>query len=361
MKLLLLVLCVFIVYVESSPLTRIKQNPKCALGQVYWCQSRVIAKSCNAVKHCFQTIWSKQLKSDNKKQCESCLELARVIGESNVADANTESEFKSLLKDSCKEIRKYRSKCLALVDKYSNDLFNDVVDGLDLDEICRKLYICPNDQWPHDDGSNEISASPYECFECQHLLKGIESKVGNNRSKEHIEIVLQQSCSSISNADLKKKCFDFVTTHKDYIVNSLMIQMPPKQMCHGLGFCATQPIKIDAIKQENVEYSDTPQCVVCQLIAVHLDDLLKENSTIDKIDDAVHAVCDKIPTKFFNDCEDTVENYAEIMISFLLSATPKQLCTELEFCSSKMRKEQSQRNIDECRESNDFDKINLED
>lgn len=275
---------------------------------------------------------------------------------SNSSDGihKTENDFKSVLNDSCKIIRKYRSKCLAWVDKYSQDIYNVIVGGFNLNETCSTLNICPKNEWIKDKGPNSVSKSPYECFECQHLIKGIESKVGNDRSKEHIEIVLQQSCSSISNADLKKKCFDFVDGHKDYIVTSLMNQMPPKQMCHGLGFCAAHSNKIDVLKSETMNKmmkknlshhskSGASQCLVCKLIAENLDQLLKENSTINQIDYAVHKVCALVPKNLFTNCEDTIENYAEIIISYLLSASPKQLCTDLKFCSSAFGKQFSQR------------------
>lgn len=218
-----------------------------------------------------------------------------------------------------------------------------------------------------------VEMSPVECIECQHILKGVEAKVGNDRSKvnpnnrhlksiqsvskmfsisllstqEHVQAVLQEQCSSITNADLKKKCFAFVQDHNDYIVNALMNNKPPKQICKDLKFCASRPTK-QIVRQMMEKYSDTPQCVVCQMIAVNLENLLRKNSTIEEIDDAVRTVCKYVPKEYSSRCEEFVENYAELAISYLLSASPKELCLGMNFCRSSVKKDTSHRDILEC-------------
>lgn len=146
---------------------------------------------------------------------------------------------------------------------------------------------------------------------------------------------------------MKKKCFAFVQDHKDYIVNALMTNQPPKQICKGLKFCATRPTE-QVISQMMEKYSDTPKCVVCQMIAVNLDQLLRENSTIEEIDRAVHTVCQYVPKKYSAECEDYVDNYAELVISYLLSESPKQLCLGLNFCRGYVKKDTNYRDIMEC-------------
>lgn len=126
-----------------------------------------------------------------------------------------------------------------------------------------------------------------------------------------------------------------------------MNNQPPKQICKNLKFCGSRPTE-QIISQMMDKYSDTPQCVVCQMIAVHLDDILKKNSTIEEIDLAVHTVCKFVSKKHFAKCEDFVENYAELAISYLLSASPKQLCLGLNFCRAHVKKDTNHRDILEC-------------
>lgn len=166
-------------------------------------------------------------------------------------------------------------------------------------------------------------------------------------TQEHVEAVLQEQCSSITNADLKKKCFAFVQDHNDYIVDALMNNKPPKQICKDLKFCATRPTG-QIVGQMMAKYSDTPQCVVCQMIAVNLENLLRTNSTIEEIDEAVHTICKYVPKKYSPECEEFVESYAELAISYLLSASPKELCLGMNFCRSSSKKDTSHRDILEC-------------
>lgn len=126
-----------------------------------------------------------------------------------------------------------------------------------------------------------------------------------------------------------------------------MNNQPPKKICKDLQFCSMRPTE-QIVSQMMEKYSDTPQCVVCQVIAVNLDDLLRKNSTIDEIDYAVHTVCKHVPKKYSAKCEEFVENYAELAISYLLSSTPKQLCLGLNFCRAYVKKDTSHRDILEC-------------
>lgn len=165
--------------------------------------------------------------------------------------------------------------------------------------------------------------------------------------------MLEQACSSFHKKKLKEKCIEVVEKNADYIVDAIIKEVSPKEICHGLGFCETARIDVD-VKIEQVsdqlmqKYSETPQCVLCQLIATKLEADLKNKKTEDEIENAVRRVCHALPNKFSVECKKFIEEYADLIISMLSTVPPKELCGELNFCLSNLRKDTNHRDVLEC-------------
>lgn len=171
--------------------------------------------------------------------------------------------------------------------------------------------------------------------------------------QEHIKQVLEEACSKFQKHDLKEKCIEVVDKNIDYIVNSIIKKVSPKEICHGLGFCDSSTVeverKIEQMSDRLMEkYSETPQCVLCQLIATKLEADLKNNKTEEDIENAVLQVCHALPGKYSVKCKKFIEEYAELIISMLSTVPPKELCKELNFCLSNLQKDTSQRDVLEC-------------
>lgn len=152
--------------------------------------------------------------------------------------------------------------------------------------------------------------------------------------------------------DLIQKCDQLVDQYADYIVDSIVNGLSPKEVCHGIGLCAShsqvdEP-KIVVTEHLMQRFSDTPQCVLCELVATKLEAQLKDNKTQDEIENAVRKVCRSLPAKFDAKCKKFVEDYADLIIGLLATVPPKELCGELNFCRDNLRKDTSQRDIMEC-------------
>lgn len=173
-------------------------------------------------------------------------------------------------------------------------------------------------------------------------------------SKEHIKEVLEQACAKFHKQNLKEKCVEVVEKNADYIVNSIIKEVSPKEICHGLGFCEVNPNNEVKAKIANVvdalmeKYSETPQCVLCQVIATKLEADLKNSKTQDEIEHSVRKVCSALPSKYSEKCRKFIDEYADLVISMLSTVPPKELCAELNFCLNKMNKDTNQRDVLEC-------------
>lgn len=165
--------------------------------------------------------------------------------------------------------------------------------------------------------------------------------------------MLEEACSKFHKHGLKEKCVEVVDKNADYIVNSIIKQLAPKEICHGLGFCDAKSTKVERKIEEMSDrlmekYKETPQCVLCQLVATKLEADLKNNKTEAQIENAVRQVCHAMPGKYKDKCKKFIENYADLIISLLTTVPPKELCAELNFCLSHLTKDTNQRDVLEC-------------
>lgn len=153
--------------------------------------------------------------------------------------------------------------------------------------------------------------------------------------------------------DLKQKCDQLVDQYSDYIVDAIVKGLSPKEVCHGIGLCASphpqeDDTKIIVTDQLMERYSETPQCVLCELIATKLEAQLKNNKTQDEIENAVRKVCRSLPAKFNVKCKKFIEDYADLIIGLVATVPPKELCGELNFCRNNFRQDTSRQDVLEC-------------
>lgn len=144
-----------------------------------------------------------------------------------------------------------------------------------------------------------------------------------------------------------------VDKNADFIVDSIVKELSPKEICHGIGLCAQRsPAAVQAkviVSAELMQrYTETPQCVLCELIATKLEAQLKDKKTEEEIENAVRKVCHSLPAKFEPKCKKFVEDYADLLIGLLATVPPKELCGELNFCRNNLRKDTNQHDILEC-------------
>lgn len=150
---------------------------------------------------------------------------------------------------------------------------------------------------------------------------------------------------------MKEKCIEVVDQNADYIVNAIIKQTSPKEICHGLGFCgasqdsgAEETKELAKIAEVLMEkFSETPQCVLCELIMTKLEANLKKNATQVEIENSIRKICSSLPAKLSLKCKKFVEDYADLVISLISTVPPKELCGELNFCRANLLKDTAQR------------------
>lgn len=82
---------------------------------------------------------------------------------------------------------------------------------------------------------------------------------------------------------------------------------------------------------------DDSVCIICEFAMQYIDKTIGNNKTREKIEKAVHGVCNYLPKTVAKECNEFVDEYADALISVLAEdVTPKEACTMLGLCKVNM-------------------------
>ncbi|XP_053661914.1 uncharacterized protein LOC128711071 [Anopheles marshallii] len=337
---------------------------------------------------------------NDKPTCPLCLFAVSQLEESVKTDRSKEN-IKSALSKLCTHLSpKLRLECNDFVDTYTAELIEMLASDFTPQEICVFLKLCV-DQRPDlsllgmeldyekrtllsqrpvnapsgpsgDVETNEIpdttvngqitidhipmNSTP-ECLVCEEMVKAVEKRVKNKKSKEQIKAALEHACDRLR--QYRTKCEKYIDQHSDQIVDLLMKQLSPKEICTTLGFCVPKEfadeLEVDealldyvvepAIMEPGkdlllsaagaVEKNQPPQCAICEFVIVKIESELTNKKTRAEIENAVRTVCNKMPSTITKQCDKLIDQYGEFIIKFLQTLPPQAICTQLELCEKQ--------------------------
>lgn len=341
----------------------------------------------------------------DKPTCPLCLFAVTQL-EETIKNDRTKENIKQALSKLCSHLSpKLKMECTDFVDTYSAELVEMLVSDFTPQEICVYLKLCVDQrpdlsllnmefdhdfrqqQRPHYDiETNEIAdntvngqitvdhqatvTSP-ECLVCEEMVKEVEKRVKNKKSKEQIKEALEHACDRLKK--YKTKCERYVDQHSDQIIDLLMKQLSPKEICHSLGFCLAKEVDELEVDEALLDYvvepavmveapkelftpvegssaqSQPPQCAMCEFVMVKLESELADKKTEEEIENAVRTVCSKLPNTVTKQCDHMIDQYGKFIIKFLATLPPKEICTRLALCEKQLSKlEESNLEIIEC-------------
>lgn len=136
---------------------------------------------------------------------------------------------------------------------------------------------------------------------------------------------------------LKNKCLSAIEKNADFIIDLLIKEVTPKEVCLALGFCFTS-INDDFIEVVPLpEVRPTPPkpeyiCRLCQIVVQKIEDQLNNKSAQQDIENCVKQVCDALPKKWQPKCRKFIDAYANEIIKYLPNEPPKEVCKKASVC-----------------------------
>lgn len=104
-----------------------------------------------------------------------------------------------------------------------------------------------------------------------------------------------------------------------------------------------QPVQVPL---EKLSTPEKPTCVICEFVMSKLEQDMQDKKTQDEIKKAVLNVCTAMPKSVRSQCNQFINQYAEMIINLLDTMPPKKICMAIDMCNKQAM--ESQGEILEC-------------
>lgn len=154
--------------------------------------------------------------------------------------------------------------------------------------------------------------------------------------KEHIKKVLEQACAELPRAKLKNKCLSAIEKNTDFIIDLLIKEVTPKEVCLALGFCFTSINNdlVDVVSLPDARPTPNPEyvCRFCKVVVQKIEDQLNNKSTQEDVENCVKQVCNALPKSLQPKCRKFIDAYANEIIKYLPNESPNEVCKKACAC-----------------------------
>lgn len=152
---------------------------------------------------------------------------------------------------------------------------------------------------------------------------------------------MEQACSELPKAKLKNKCLSAIEKNTDFIIDLLIKEVTPKEVCLALGFCFASInddiIELVPLAGTTTTTTTTPPvpeyvCRFCKVIVQKIEDQLNNKSNQEDVENCVKQVCDTLPKKYQPKCRKFIDAYANEIIKYLPNEPPQEICRKACVC-----------------------------
>lgn len=312
----------------------------------------------------FATLFLPNMDVEGEKTCTFCEYLMHYL-QQVITSPTTEEQVKQVLDRVCKKLPgSVEGTCNEFVSTYGEALIALLAKEIDPSVVCPVMHVCPSDAameaWktiPKDMTlTTEVQEKP-SCPLCLLAVSQLYNTIKDNKTEQNIKNELEKLCAHLSKP-LSNQCVDFVKGYSEELINMLLANFTPEEVCVAIKLCNPQknvgptdyfPVDQDGEIMTNEipnfplhaekEARDDQKCVVCEFIMQYIEKAMKNKSTKDKIEKVVHEACNYLPKTVSQECNDFVNEYADLVIKLLSeNISPKEICTMMKLCQADMQK-----------------------
>ncbi|XP_077973904.1 uncharacterized protein LOC120347581 isoform X1 [Styela clava] len=292
------VICVVVLLIAAAQGAVLDIN-RCKLDGENACRDYSTAAKCQTSNYCKAEIWGRA--TDPSKTCQKCLNDIKTI--QTFVDSKSTREFVRNDLNALCDLCLYetgRTECKSLIKAHFDEIYQDIVDKLDPNAICRALRLCQQTI-----AGSEMRETPSEIkvAAANILMKKLE--------EEHYAKVAPWMPGPVIFLSLDTKCKDYTTAKAFGVLEN----------CKAFW---SAPTKDDDI------------CEECKKEIAKLQNWVKSEKTKDEIKKDILMFCDKIPFQAVKDeCHTLIaEGFDMIYDDIIAMLDPGTLCTGMKFCNS---------------------------
>ncbi|GJQ68926.1 Sap-r [Trypoxylus dichotomus] len=296
----------------------------------------------------------------NRQVCVFCQYFLHYV-QTAITDPTTEEKVKEIVEKACNELpSSVNGTCRDFVETYGDAVIALLAQEIDPSTICPLIKACPGASSDEVEIFRDQGVGTDSCPLCLFAVTELEEMVKNENTEANIRKALDSLCSHLSGS-IALECQDFVNTYADSLINMLVDDLKPQQVCVYIKLCNTTlpskplvatPPDMDDVEILSNEILDNtvngqvlPQkqvqnngpCILCEFAMDKIQQLLKNNNTEAEIKHVVENICIHLPKSISPECTSFVDKYADLVIQLLIgSMDPEDICTYVGLCTKQI-------------------------
>lgn len=292
---------------------------------------------------------------NNKEGCVFCQYFLHYVQQA-ITNPRAEAQIEKVVKEACDYLPgSVEGQCREFVDTYGNAVIALLAQEIDPSQVCPEMGLCPSaESVVALDPTHVVNDKP-TCPLCLLATQSIIDKLKDKRTEEEIRKELDQLCSELPKS-VAGDCRDFVDTYEEQLVDMLIADFTPKEICTYLKLCDPDVKKIITTPVPEILSNDIPPfplkhknrvrsrgakasgqesvlCVMCEFALSKIDQELKDDATEEEIKNYVKSMCNKLPRTVVHQCDLFIEEYGDMVIALLAqSLNPHEVCSAIMVC-----------------------------
>jgi len=286
--------------------------------------------------------------------CQIC-ELIVTVVEQLIPKGETPDQMVKSLEKICAALPSHQVECKLIVDTYGRKIITELINKAPAQNVCRDLTLCPKslvhyngvqiatkeNKYPMvispsapkiekkksiNEPTGDKKPASVPCEVCKLVMAEAEKYIKANSSEQQIKKALEQACSALPKS-VQAICVAFVDTYEAQVVELLIKQLPPSQVCASLGLCKKVVIVPTPKTGNEIE------CEVCQFVLGEIEKYIQGNSPEHQITAIVEQVCTFLPKSYGGICKAFIDQYAKQIIEGLVDKfPPRAICQQIGLC-----------------------------
>ncbi|CAG0894549.1 unnamed protein product, partial [Cyprideis torosa] len=307
----------------------------------------------------------------NGDKCAICQNVLHFL-QTELMNHQTEDEIKELVEDICEKMPSgVRQSCDNFVQEYGDMVITLIAQNIDPSKVCPLLHLCPGAveatvsvvQPISEVEVKETRVGGDDCVLCVYAMEELIRILEDQKTEDEIREVLDKVCSLIPGPKLGARCRGFIDNYLQEIVDTLLMGMTPREICTYVKLCQPKdsplefpigglplkkmpviespilpPSAKDGFPQmpheatNQVEFASSAACLVCEFVMKEVEDQLATKPTREEIEDVLRGICSRLPSAITADCQGFVNEYFNMLVEFLETMPPSEVCTSLKLC-----------------------------
>jgi len=280
-------------------------------------------------------------------ECEFCTKVVKHWIDLYASDSSLQ-EFKEILDGLCDRVDKSRAAhCKHIVDDYYMPLF-EYIKRVDPHMICSLVGICKSNGldsynqalplstlFPEDKSvpytpletaqQVDVAADKSSCLLCEFAMQKIETFLQDKKNAAEIKDYIDGLCDDVPGS-YKDACKSFVDAYEPVIIEMLVDEIHPSQICKSLKLCAAPA---------PVPPKQSTSCETCRIVTEEVFSVFSSKDDQDMVRNVLESICYRFPEYVDEPCEQFVDTYVTAFLEFISKGlSPEELCDALDMCSA---------------------------